>query len=101
MLILIVLILFFVYFPLTAYLGGWDDTNLEEFRKVSKMSGPSKLFVVPIFKIVEYACKKSKYHNKFDLSIDGIIEEAKELLVLKRENREKLKEKMEMEKEKK
>lgn len=93
--LLILLILLFIYFPLTAFLGGWDHTNLEEFRKVSKMSGPSKFFVSPIFKIVEYACKKSKYHNKFDLSIDGVIEEAKELLLIKRENREKLKEKME------
>jgi hypothetical protein len=32
--------------------------------------------------------QKSKYHNKFDLSIDGVIEEAKRTLLIKRENRE-------------
>jgi hypothetical protein len=43
----------FVYFPLTAILGGWDEGNIESFKKVVKMSGPSTFLVRPMFKLVQ------------------------------------------------
>ena len=86
------LILFFMYFPLTAVFGGWDATNLEEFRKVSAMSGPSKFIVVPIYKIVNAICKKSKMHGRFGMPVEGVIKDAQELLEIKLTNRAAFKE---------
>ena len=87
-------VLFFVYFPLTSFFGGWDNTNLEEFRKVAKMSGPSKIIVIPIYKIIERLSKKSKFHGKFEMSIEGVLEEAQDLLEIKRKNRDDFKAKI-------
>nr|MDO8109592.1 hypothetical protein [Candidatus Sigynarchaeota archaeon] len=87
-------LLFFMYFPLTAALGGWDNTNLEEFRKVAYMSGPSKFIVIPIYKIVNNICKRSKWHGRFAMPVENVIREAEELLVLKRTNRDAFKERL-------
>lgn len=80
-------ILLFIYFPLTG-IAGWDKTNLEEFRKVSLMSGPSKIIVIPVYKMVSAVCKRSKWHGKFEMSVEGVLKEAQELLESKRSNRE-------------
>lgn len=81
--ILIMFFALFFYFFLTVYLGGWDNDNLAMFKKAAKMSGPSRLFVVPLYKIVEFAAKHSKLHNKFRIPADEPEKEARELLVLK------------------
>ncbi|MHA1681845.1 MAG: hypothetical protein ACTSUE_12615 [Promethearchaeota archaeon] len=81
----------FIYVPLTGYLGAWDDINLKEFRKTAIMSGPSKIFTIPIYIIVKWACKRSPFHNRFQMSSEGIEADALDLLEKKRENREKLK----------
>jgi len=93
-LVCVAMVLFFVYFPLTAFFGGWDKTNLEEFRKVAKMSGPSKIIVVPIYKIIDRISKISKWHGKFEMPITGVVEEAIELLEIKRKNRDEFKAKI-------
>ncbi|MBN2151022.1 MAG: hypothetical protein JW839_06240, partial [Candidatus Lokiarchaeota archaeon] len=85
---MIAVLLFFMYFPLTGALGGWDRTNLAEFKKVSRMSGPSKWIVIPVYKILEATCKRSKLHGRFAMPVEGVIKEAEELLVLKTTNRE-------------
>ncbi len=89
--ILLFLCLLFLYFPLTGILGGWDQTNLDEFRKVSKMSGPSKFVVKPIYGIVNRVCKRSKLHGRYAMPIEGVIQEAQELLAIKKAKREELK----------
>ena len=81
-------VLFFVYFPLTGLMGGWDETNLEEFRKVSVMSGPSKIIVIPIYKLINFFCQKSPLHGRFAMPVAGVVQEAQELLLEKRHNRE-------------
>lgn len=96
--LLIAMVLLFVYFPLTGYLGGWDETNLKEFKKVTKMSGPSKIIVIPLYNLIEKVCKKSKLHDKFKMPVEGVVKEANELLELKVNNREKLREKLRNEK---
>ncbi len=93
----ICMILFFVflllgYFPMTALFGGWDDENLAEFEKAAYMSGPSKVFVMPVFKLVKYTSKKSKLHNKFAPKMETIERQARELLAIKRANRDDYKE---------
>jgi hypothetical protein len=80
-------VLLFVFFPLTAVFGGWDSVNLNEFRKVSKMSGPSKILVIPLYFVVNSLCQKSKLFGR-----------AKELLEIKRTKREELKVKLANEK---
>jgi hypothetical protein len=92
--VLMASILLFIYFPLTGYLGGWDATNLEEFRKTSTMAGPSKFIVVPVYKLIRVLTAKSKYHGKFAMPTEGVIQEAADLLKIKRENREKMRTEM-------
>ena len=92
----ICMIIFFIflllgYFPMTAFFGGWDDENLAEFEKAAYMSGPSKAFVLPVFKLVKFSCKRSKLHNKFAPDMETIERQARELLVIKRMNRDEYK----------
>lgn len=86
------LVLLFGYFPLTALLGGWDDVNLAEFRKAVVMAGPSKILVAPVYLIVEWACRRSKYHGRFAMDVGGVIQDAIELLEIKRVKREQMRE---------
>ncbi len=85
---MVAVLLFFMYFPLTGALGGWDKTNLAEFEKVARMSGPSKWIVVPVYKILAATCRRSKLHGRFSMPVEGVIKEAEELLVLKTTNRD-------------
>jgi glucan phosphoethanolaminetransferase (alkaline phosphatase superfamily) len=72
-----------LYFFLTVFLGGWDNENLAMFKKAAKMSGPSKIFVKPLYKTIEYAAKHSKWHNKFSIPSEEPEKEARELLIMK------------------
>ncbi|MBD3353306.1 MAG: hypothetical protein GF364_17630 [Candidatus Lokiarchaeota archaeon] len=92
--LVLAIILIFVYFPLTALLGGWDKTNLNEFKKVTKMSGPSKIIVIPVYRLIEFASKRSKLHDKFGMEVADVEREAEELLKIKLERREELKQKL-------
>jgi hypothetical protein len=91
-------VLFIVYFPLTALLGAWDDTNLEEFRKAAIMSGPSKRLVMPLYNAIAKICARSKYHNRFALPMEGVEKAARELLLIKRTKRELLKQELDINK---
>ena len=92
--LLMALVLFVIYFPLTVFFGGFDDTNLEEFRKTAEMSGPSKFIVKPIYKGLIRMSKHSKLHNRFQMPIEGVVQEAAELLAIKVKNRQALKDKL-------
>jgi hypothetical protein len=85
--ILIAIALIMVYFPLTGILGGWDNTNLKEFKKVAMMSGPSKFVTYPIYKSVEKMCHWSRLHGRFEMPVEGVLKEATELLEIKQANR--------------
>ncbi|MHA1732515.1 MAG: hypothetical protein ACTSU5_11260 [Promethearchaeota archaeon] len=89
------LFLIFLYVPLSGYFGGWDDTNLDEFKKAAEMSGPSKFIVSPCYKALNWACSKSPMHNRFAMPIEGVVEDAHDLLETKRRSRAKFREKME------
>lgn len=91
------LVMIFFYFPMTAILGGWDPINLEEFRKTAWMSGPSKFVVMPLYWLLKKVTKKSPLHGRFQMSTENVIKDAQELLLIKRKNREELKEKLERE----
>ncbi|MHA1370798.1 MAG: hypothetical protein ACTSRA_13940 [Promethearchaeota archaeon] len=80
-------IMIFCYFPLTMILGGWDRVNLEEFRKTAQMSGPSKLIVQPLYRMLKSASQKSPLHDKFGMKMEEVIQDALDLLEIKRTNR--------------
>ncbi|MBD3351021.1 MAG: hypothetical protein GF364_06005 [Candidatus Lokiarchaeota archaeon] len=79
-----------VYFPLTVLLGGWDDNSIRDFRKVAKMSGPSKIIVVPMSKLIFKTVSISPLHNKFKYDETEAYKEIRELMELRDENRKKL-----------
>src|SRR5271157_3106386 len=72
-----------VYFGLSALLGGWDKNTLREFEKATRMSGPSKFMVLPIFFITKKCDQISPFHDKYGISADEAIQEARELLIMK------------------
>ncbi|MHA1793847.1 MAG: hypothetical protein ACTSVI_14485 [Promethearchaeota archaeon] len=86
LLFLISLVLVF-YFPLTALLGGWDKNSIQDFKKVKKMSGPSKVLVALIANSVFASASHSLLHDKFRFDDKEAIKELKELVLLRRRNR--------------
>jgi len=84
--ILLILIVLFGYIPLTGILGGWDTTSLRDFKNAALMSGPSKFFVWPVYKITAWACSKSTLHNKYPIDAADAMQEAHELLLIKQAN---------------
>ena len=72
-----------LYFALSGALGGWDDDTLREFEKSTRMSGPSKFLVVPMFWLTKTCARHSKLHNRFSLPMKDAIQEARELLDMK------------------
>jgi len=54
--------------PLYSFFGGWDDFTIEEFRKCSLISGPSKFLTLMIYKICYKVHKISPWRNKHALA---------------------------------
>lgn len=88
---LILFVMLFGYIPLTALLGGWDSQSLEDFKRATKMSGPSKIFVKPLYVLMEKISLRSKMFNKYPIDASEAIKEANELLELKINNLEEFK----------
>ncbi|MHA1369347.1 MAG: hypothetical protein ACTSRA_06495 [Promethearchaeota archaeon] len=86
-LIFIVITPFFIYFPITALLGAWDDQSLEILKKATKMSGMGKFFSLPMYKMLLFISKKSKLHGKFSIDDSDAIKEARELMIIKNQQR--------------
>ena len=89
--LIILVLLIFGYFPIHTLLGGWDDDSMREFRKAVAMSGPSKFIVYPMFKIIEFASKKSPLHNRFKMDSSEALKEVQELLEIRKQSIEKAK----------
>lgn len=87
-LILILILVMGFYFPLTAFLGGWDDNSIRDLRMTLKMSGISRLFVLPMTKLVFKVAPKSRLHNRFKYDETDAFQEIKELVMTKDLNRE-------------
>ncbi|MHA1791878.1 MAG: hypothetical protein ACTSVI_04480 [Promethearchaeota archaeon] len=77
---------FFIYFPLTGLLGVWDDNSLDILKKVTKMSGMGKMFSLPMYKML-LRTKKSMLFGKFSIDNSEAIKEARELMIIKNQNR--------------
>ncbi|MHA1340301.1 MAG: hypothetical protein ACTSRZ_08795 [Promethearchaeota archaeon] len=83
-LFLIIFMGIFVYFPLTALLGGWDDDSLVVFRLATKISGPSKGISALLNSLLNKSAQKSKLHNKYKYDAKQAFKEIKELMELKK-----------------
>lgn len=87
--IFIILSIIFLFFPLTGLVGAWDDSSIELLRRAVKISGPGKIFAVPMFKLLEKAAKISKLHGRFGIDDTQALMEARELMIIKNSHREK------------
>ncbi|MBD3185460.1 hypothetical protein GF325_01425 [Candidatus Bathyarchaeota archaeon] len=88
-LIAYVVMLFFVFFPLTAMLGGWDDYQVFTFEKACNLAGPSR----PLFKLVLRSIKlgvrigrKLGLHGRFGIPYETAHQQIRELMELKRKH---------------
>ncbi len=82
--LLLIILLLFGYLPFTAFLGGWDTESLRDFSRAAQMSGPSKFFVKPMYKLTAKVCARSRLHNRFRIPAEDAMKEARELLEIKK-----------------
>lgn len=80
---LILVVPFFIFFPLTGALGAWDEETLTMFKHACKMSGLGKFFMVPLIKILTYVTEHSKLHGRFAMDHAEAAIEARELMEIK------------------
>ncbi len=94
--ILAVLVVLFIplliFFPLYALLGGWDDGSLEIFRIATEISGPSKPLVLFIHRVSQKLAQVSPLTNRFPISNEGVVEEMRELVMLRNKKLREVKE---------
>jgi hypothetical protein len=74
---------FFIYFPITGLLGGWDEGSLQTLSRAVKISGPGKFFSIPMYKILVWVTQRSKLHNRFKIDEKIALQEARELMELR------------------
>lgn len=75
--------LMFVFIPLYALFGGWDDYGLQVFRDAVELSGPARVFFKPIYKISEALARVSPLHNRFTIPWKAATQEAEELMAVR------------------
>ena len=86
MIVLLVVLLVFGYFPIHTLLGGWDDDSMRDLRKAVVMSGPSKFIVYPMYKMIELSARVSPLHNKFKIDSSEALKQVEELLEMRRQS---------------
>jgi O-antigen/teichoic acid export membrane protein len=86
-LILIMILVFGFYFPFTALLGGWDDNSLRDLSLAVKMSGISRILVLPMTKLIFKIAPKSSLHNRFKYDEHEAFQEIQELMEIREQNR--------------
>lgn len=72
--------LLWVYFPVYALFGGWDDYNIKIFHEAVEISGPSKFLFKPIDWANRGIIKYSKLHNRFPIPWKIADKEAEDLM---------------------
>ncbi|MHA1339029.1 MAG: hypothetical protein ACTSRZ_03430 [Promethearchaeota archaeon] len=83
----------FTFITLYSYFGGWDDYGLNVFYEAVKISGPSRIFFVPIAKMSGLLTKISPLHNKFPIPYEKAERARFELMIIRERNDEMLKNK--------
>jgi len=77
---------FFIYFPVLAFFGGFDDDSLRIIEKTAAMSGPSKFLVNLIKAFCIAGHRISPFKNHFKIDATGVEEEIEELMILRKNN---------------
>jgi hypothetical protein len=80
---------FFIYFPITGLLGGWDDGSLRVLERAVKISGGGKILAALMLKMLRITTRKSKLHNRFMIDETIPLKEARELMELRNSHIEK------------
>ena len=83
LIIVLLIVPIFVYMPLSGFLGGWDDFQLYNLKKASKLSGPMKFVAQLFYKSISFGATRSPWHNKFKIDWEGAEKEIKELMEIK------------------
>ncbi len=81
--LIIAILLFLFYFPLSVLLGGWDENSLRDLKNAVKMSGLSKMIVQPMTFLVFKVAKISKLHNRFKFDEKEALQEIQELIKIR------------------
>ncbi|MFX0099783.1 MAG: hypothetical protein ACFFCS_09380 [Candidatus Hodarchaeota archaeon] len=81
---------FFVYFPMYAFFGGFDDRSLEILDDAVKISGPSKVIMRFVHRMALKIAKFSPLHNKFPIEGSEAKKEIAELMEMRRKSRDQL-----------
>lgn len=76
----IAVIPFFLFLPLVGYLGGFDDFQMETFRKAVELSGPSKWIVKGFYNAIEWGHERCPWKNKYKIPWEVPQRQIKELL---------------------
>jgi hypothetical protein len=80
----------FIFLPLTGYFGGFDDFQLDTFKKAVDLSGPSKPLVKILFRAVEFGYSHCRWKNKFKIPWNIAVQQIQELHQEKAKNTPKL-----------
>jgi len=78
--------LIFNFCILYGFFGGWDDHTLGVFKEAVYISGPSRFFWIPVYKISLALVKKSPLHNKFPMDHVDAEREMIELMIQRKKN---------------
>jgi len=71
---------FFVFLPVYAIAGGWDDEALKVFERAVSLSGPSKGLARFLLVISKKFSKISRLHGKFQTDVTGVDEDIAALM---------------------
>lgn len=75
--------LLFIFFPVYALLGGWDEHSLKIFRKSVQISGPSKFIIKFMYSISLKLSNVSPLYNRFKMDMTDVETEMKEITELR------------------
>jgi energy-coupling factor transporter transmembrane protein EcfT len=79
--IVLLVIPYFIWVPLTVFLGAWDDAGRNSFRDASKISGFAGFLLKPMYRGLNWASQRSSMFNRFKFDDSLALKEAKELMV--------------------
>ncbi|NMC05420.1 MAG: hypothetical protein GYA24_09420 [Candidatus Lokiarchaeota archaeon] len=78
--------LIFNFVILYGAFGGWDDHTLGVFKEAVYISGPSRIFFIPVYKMTAALVKISKLHNRFPMDHEAAEREMIELMIQRQKN---------------
>lgn len=81
---------FFLFFPVYALVGGWDEGGLRIFERAATISGPSRWLIAFICRISRQISEKSPLFNKFPIDETVADRQIAELMAIRDATRERM-----------